>query len=178
MLNITTWSELAASTFRAAEGRKMPLVHTAGCGEPGKTLLRSSPRDLFPSSREPEAMLAGLLLYLNCWDEAHNLAQDIPTADGSYWHAIVHRMEPDASNSGYWFRRVGRHAIFPELQRRAQAIAAEHPEAGYHAPKEWDPFRFIDDCERASTHPRSELEQVMLEIQHAEWELLIAWCQG
>jgi hypothetical protein len=108
----------------------MPLVRSAQTGEAGKKLLRFSPRELFPGSREPDSMLAGLLLYLNCWDDAHNIAQDIPTADGSYWHAIVHRMEPDAANSGYWFRRVGRHAIFPDLQTRAQAIAKQYPQSG------------------------------------------------
>ena len=156
----------------------MPLVQTAGCGEPGKTLLRSSPRDLFPSSREPDAVLAGLLLYLNCWDEAHNIAQNMPTADGSYWHAIVHRMEPDASNSAYWFRRVGRHAIFPELQAQAQAIARNHPQANYIAPAEWDAFRFIDYCELARTRPGSEVEQTAMAIQQAEWELLMQWCHA
>ena len=97
-------------------------------------LLVSSPRDLFPSSRAPDTSFAGLLLYLSCWDEAHNVAQDIPTADGSYWHAIIHRMEPDAANSGYWFRRVGRHAIFPDLHMRAEIIARQRPEAGYNTP--------------------------------------------
>jgi hypothetical protein len=156
----------------------MPLVRSAQTGEAGKKLLRFSPRELFPGSREPDSMLAGLLLYLNCWDDAHNIAQDIPTADGSYWHAIVHRMEPDAANSGYWFRRVGRHAIFPDLQTRAQAIAKQYPQSGFTAADPWDAFRFIEYCGTANARPRSECEQAALEIQQAEWELLMQWCHG
>lgn len=178
MFDTSNWGELAVNSFQAARGRRMPLVRTAGSDEAGKALLVSSPRDLFPGSREPDAMLAGLLLYLNCWDEAHNVAQDIPTADGSYWHAIIHRMEPDASNAAYWFRRVGRHAVFPELQARAQASAAQHPQAGFSTPEAWDPFRFVEYCERANGDPGSESEQAALEIQQAEWELLMQWCHG
>jgi hypothetical protein len=156
----------------------MPLVRDGACGDSAKSLLVRSPRELFPSSRAPDASLAGLLLYLSCWEEAHNIAQEIPTADGSYWHAIVHRMEPDAANSSYWFRRVGRHAIFPDLHVQAQAIAARYPEAGYKAPREWDPFRFIEYCELARGRPGSEAERVAIEIQQVEWELLMQWCQG
>jgi hypothetical protein len=178
MLHTTGWSERAVKAFLSAEGRRMPLVRAASCGDSDKSLLLSSPRDLFPSSRAPDASLAGLLLYLNCWEEAHNIAQDIPTPEGSYWHAVIHRMEPDAGNSGYWFRHVGRHAIFPDLQMRAEAIARQHPEAGYQSSAEWDPFRFIDFCERANAQPGSENEQAAIEIQQAEWELLMQWCHG
>ena len=76
--------------------------------------------------------MAGLYLYLSCWDEAHTVAQAIETAEGSYWHAIVHRQEPDVSNSAYWFRRVGEHPIFPGLRERAAA-------AGMDVGARWDP---------------------------------------
>jgi hypothetical protein len=178
MFETTGWSVSAAHAFRQAKGKGMPLVRTAGCSDSGKELLRSLPRDLFPSSHAPNASLAGLLLYLGCWEEAHNIAQDIPTAEGSYWHAIIHRMEPDAGNSGYWFRRVGRHAIFPDLQAQVQAIARQHPAAGYGASGDWDPFRFIDFCEQANAQPGSESERAAIEIQQAEWELLMRWCHG
>lgn len=151
---------------------------SVSAADAGKKLSRVSPRDLFPSSGAPDALLAGLLLYLGCWEEAHTIAQDIPTVEGSYWHAIIHRMEPDAGNSGYWFRRVGRHAIFPDLRAQAIAIAAKRPEAGYSALGDWDPFCFIDFCEQANAHPGSEREQAALEIQQVEWELLMRWCHG
>jgi len=178
MLDTTGWSVRAVKAFLNAEGRRLPLVRASACSESDKDLLNASPPELFPSSRAPDASFAGLMLYLNCWEEAHNIAQEIPTVDGSYWHAIVHRMEPDASNAGYWFRRVGRHAIFPDLQARAQAVAARHSEAGYIVPSEWDPFRFIDFCAEANARPGSKSELAALEIQQAEWELLMRWCHG
>jgi hypothetical protein len=178
MLNTNGWSERASSAVAAADGRQMPLVRSGKCSESGKALLLTSPHELFPSSRAPDAVLAGLLLYLDCWDDAHTIAQEIPTADGSYWHAIIHRMEPDAGNSGYWFRHMGRHTIFPELQKRAQTIARRNTRASFAVPPEWNPFQFIEFCERAAERPGSENEQVALEIQQAEWELLMQWCHG
>ena len=57
----------------------------------------------FPRARVPEAALSGLYLYFSCWDEAHVIAQDLSSAEGSFWHGIVHRQEPDAENASYWF---------------------------------------------------------------------------
>ena len=43
------------------------------------------------------------------WDPAHEIVQqyeDDPTA--SWIHAVLHKMEGDLSNSGYWYRRASR----------------------------------------------------------------------
>ena len=63
--------------------------------------------DLFPHSRSPLGALAGLYLRSGAWHEAHEIAQDLDTPEGSYWHALVHRAEPDEWNASYWLRRVG-----------------------------------------------------------------------
>ncbi len=85
----------------------------------------------------PKLLASGLYVYLSCFDEAHTTAQDIETQEGSYWHAIVHRLEPDAGNAAYWFRQVGKHPIFPALAR-----AAGHAGA-------WDPLAFVTVCDEA-----------------------------
>ena len=36
------------------------------------------------------ACLAGLWLYHDFLDESHTISQDLPTAEGSYWHARLH----------------------------------------------------------------------------------------
>jgi hypothetical protein len=138
---------------------KMPLVHGGAAA--------SSVRDEIRAAKVPEAARAGLYLRAGFWNEAHEIAQAIENADGSYWHAIVHRQEPDAGNAGYWFRRVGKHPIFDELGRRAAEI---EPALG----GSWDPYRFIEYCERAA----GESERRAIEIQQLEWELLFQHCMG
>ena len=150
--------------------RLMPLAHgTCSSPEAYQILKTSGPRELFPSSRAPEAAMAGVWLYFSCLDESHTLSQSIETADGSFWHGIMHRQEPDAGNSGYWFRRVGRHAIFPALRDAAHAF-------GYSCGTAWDPLGFIDDCEQARRQPGSDRELLMQRVQLVEWQLLFDHC--
>lgn len=114
----------------------------------------------------PETLRAGLYLYFGCWKDAHEIAQAINTREGSYWHAIVHRQEPDAGNASYWFRQVGDHPIFAELG----AIGIER------ALVPWNPFSFIEYCERARQQPGSTMERHALELQRTEWQLLFDYC--
>src|SRR4051794_29799649 len=65
---------------------------------------------------------AGLWLAFDFLDEAHAISQDLHTSEGSYWHALVHRREPDAANSKYWWRRVGHHAVFARLGEEAARL--------------------------------------------------------
>ena len=150
--------------------RPMPL---AGGGAPPQghwnCFSRLTLGNCFPGSRAPEAAMAGLYLYFSCWDEAHTIAQGIETAEGSYWHAIVHRQEPDAGNSAYWFRRVGAHPVFPALRDRASTVGSD-------VGPRWDAVAFIEFCERARSEPGSEMERKALEVQLAEWQLLFDFC--
>jgi hypothetical protein len=125
--------------------------------------------EVFGGARAPEAALAGLFLYFSCWEDAHGVAQNVQSTEGSYWHAIVHRQEPDAWNSGYWFRQVRRHPIFPALRAAAAGIGVEFG-------KEWDPIAFIGFCEQARCQAGSDTERQALEVQRAEWQLLFDYC--
>lgn len=42
------------------------------------------------------------------WSKAHDVAQEIHTAEGSWIHAYLHRKEGDEWNAGYWYRKAGR----------------------------------------------------------------------
>ena len=42
------------------------------------------------------------------WPAAHLIAQKYDDDVASWIHAVVHRMEGDLANAGYWYRRIGR----------------------------------------------------------------------
>jgi hypothetical protein len=99
------------------------------------------------------ACLAGLWLYHDFLDESHAVSQDLPSPEGSFWHAVMHRREPDPSNSKYWWRRVGSHPVLVE----------------------WDPFAFVDACEK-HRGTGSATEETLKQQQLREWQLLFDWC--
>jgi hypothetical protein len=37
------------------------------------------------------------------WHRAHNIAQEVSSADGAWVHAYLHRKEGDEGNAGYWY---------------------------------------------------------------------------
>lgn len=125
------------------------------------------------SKDDAACLLAGLWLFYDFFEASHTIAQGIKSESGSYWHAIQHRMEPDASNSRYWFSRVGEHPVFADLARDALEIAANHPQAN---PKDlplngkaWDPDAFVRCCTRRLD---AATEKLLLAIQQRECLLL------
>jgi hypothetical protein len=157
--------------------RLIPLV-SGKCSPEGAAALLAQQiaSDLFPRASEPDASLAGLWTYFSCFNQAHETAQEIPTPEGSFWHAILHRQEPDPGNAAYWFRHLGSHSIFPALAEAAAGISASYPAAAFRSSSSWDPFYFIDFCGRARGTPGRDAEQAALEIQRAEWQLLFDHC--
>jgi hypothetical protein len=156
--------------------RELPLTKIAKyTSEDAAAIQSMNPNLLFPGARAPEAAVSGLLLLAGCWDESHQISQDISSPEGSYWHAIAHRIEPDASNAGYWFRRVGDHPIFAELRRRSSEIL-QRSGAPWVLKPAWDPFVFIEWCDQARRAPGTKKERAALEMQRAEWDLLFEWC--
>lgn len=157
--------------------RLMPLAGGACSSPEAAARLRSArPSELFPGARAPEAALSGLWLYFSCLEESHRLSQQIDTTEGSFWHGIMHRQEPDADNAAYWFRRTGRHPVFEPLRQEAARILEAFPEVAFRPGPVWDPFAFIDFCEQARRRPGSKEEEAARLIQRAEWQLLFDYC--
>ena len=138
-------------------------------------LMSTPPERLFASARDAKAALAGLLLLYGHWDLSHQVSQDIESREGSYWHAIAHRIEPDSSNAQYWFRRVGEHPIFGSIYDDAKTLLAS-ANIGWRLKGSWDPFLFIAWCDEARKHPGSEEHRLAGEIQRVECDRLFSWC--
>lgn len=126
------------------------------------------------SRNDAEACLAALWLHHDFQDEAHAIAQSIETKEGSYWHGILHRREPDYANATYWFRQVGRHPIFDPLRIAAEELKADSA-TQLAIPSPWDPFWFINYCEECAAN-RGTGERLARLIQQREWELLFEYC--
>ena len=118
---------------------------------------------------------SGLLLRGDFQEESHTLSQTISSAEGSYWHAIMHRLEPDYSNSKYWFNRVGTHPVFEQLGARVSSVANEELLAEFSSPS-WDPFRFTYTCEAAVSGRLGQYRNELEQLQELEFDLLFAHC--
>jgi hypothetical protein len=133
------------------------------------------------------ALAAGVWQMNGFLDRSHELAQSVEGQGqkraGDYWHAIMHRREPDYSNAKYWCRRVGQHAIHDFLARDADDVLSgcKSPEAprwlsaltgkGGH---KWDAFAFVDLCEQLAVDEDAELLLATRQIQLIEIVLLLS----
>lgn len=155
-----------------------------GPGEPVRVLegeLKRLPETAFEGQKivdqsMADACVSGAWLFNDFLETSHTISQGIETPTGSYWHAIMHRREPDASNAKYWFRRVGDHPVYPTLAVQAgELIRSVGEEAGKAAAllsaSEWDPDRFVDLCEQVRGRGGAA-ERLCEQIQRLEWEIL------
>jgi hypothetical protein len=96
------------------------------------TLLAMTVEELEASvaGAEPPAGIGALVEALwwdarGDWSRAHQIAQDVNTAEGAWVHGYLHRKEGDEANAGYWYGQAGRpHARGP-LEAEWRAIAEE-----------------------------------------------------
>src|SRR5262249_34814253 len=118
-------------------------------------------------------------LYHDFLDESHAISQTLKSGSGACWHGLMHRREPDFSNSKYWFERVGSHPVFHPLAADAAHLAAgdePHPSTRFlTTQRAWEPDAFIDLCE-ACLAGRAPAELLCRGIQQREWEHLFDFC--
>jgi hypothetical protein len=100
------------------------------------------------------------------------------TPEAEYWHAIVHRREPDSSNAKYWFRQVGPHPVMDQLLSilsgpggPEKTIIQRFTKSG-----KWDPFTYVDACMAFQEGGGKELLPILLDIQQKEFTSLLDFC--
>ena len=69
-------------------------------------LLESAENDTHPPDGLTSEQLALWHTKADNWETAHNIAQEIHNTNGSWIHALLHLIEGDVGNAGYWFRQA------------------------------------------------------------------------
>lgn len=59
------------------------------------------------------------------WDQAHKIAQDDASVDGSWVHAYLHRVEGDPGNAGYWYHQANKPVATDSVETEWERIAGE-----------------------------------------------------
>jgi hypothetical protein len=173
--NLSVQSQLAKLTEQDI------LAHQPGCPEAAR------------------ACLAGLWLLHGFLEQSHSISQSLSTREGSYWHGIMHRREPDYENAKYWFRRVGNHPVLERLAQEVlrlqeepllrerlgeQAVAPGRASSQVRdtvariVPRgQFDPFAFVDLCrEVARANAPAVLRALCQHVAWLEWQLLFDYC--
>lgn len=76
---------------------------------------------------QPPRDLSGSLVALwwdakGQWNKAHETAQEIHNAEGSWVHAYLHRKEGDEGNASYWYSRAGKRKSSLSLEEEWEEI--------------------------------------------------------
>jgi hypothetical protein len=71
------------------------------------------------------------LLKAGDWEAAHHIVQDDVSSLGAWAHGIVHILEGDMANAGYWYRRADRplpakDGAGTEMEALAAALEGPH----------------------------------------------------
>ena len=135
--------------------------------------------DLSNHSNEARGCIkAGLLEWNDDIHASHDICQDIYSKTGSYWHGIMHRREPDYGNAKYWYYKFPEYPTFDQLLSFAlnqddvgdEEIISFKESLG----SSWDPFNFIDLCNKAECAKNDNLSAFCEAIQKEEIILLLS----
>jgi hypothetical protein len=162
--------------FPAPEGLPVAIRPPRGSDELLK-ILEDFDWHSLSKTRSGDVFRAGALWLHGFLDQSHAVSQKIDSPEGSYWHALMHRSEGDFSNSKYWYRRVGRHPIFPELLAagRQFGTGSQSAVSDLLRSSNWDPFRFVDILEHVAAH-RDDDASLLQALAREEYSLLMGYC--
>jgi hypothetical protein len=159
------------------------VPRAAGSTEAADLLHTLTPADLLEKPMVNADAAAGLLSGLWLWhdylDESHTISQQLENADGSYWHAIMHRREGDFGNAKYWYARCRDHVVGNSIAANAGPIIARSP-----ADKAllrlthngWQPAAFVDFVQSVHESPSDPRYEVAVALQQLEWRMMFDYC--
>ena len=164
------------------------LVRGAQSAKAGAALRGMTVKDLLGSAkndRAARAVLAGVWAAADGFEEAHGIAQEIEGEWGDWWHAILHRREPDYPNAMYWYRKVrAPAAVWSDLGQRALAVLGPPPPPGLESLADslqksghWEPGPYVRLCEQAQAGTLTPAATAMLvALQRLEWRTWLDHC--
>jgi hypothetical protein len=132
-----------------------------------------------------QSVLIGGWVAADGFERAHDVAQKLEGEWGDWWHAILHRREPDPSNAMYWYRRVkAPAAVWADLGKRAIEMLGLQPpvdlkplvkalkEAGH-----WTPEPFVRAVERGQAGKLpADAVAALVALQRLEWRVWLDEC--
>ncbi len=148
----------------------------------GKKAVEALTKRDMKDAKDPKSLplvQGALFLCFDCWKEAHEIADSHEgTAAGHWLHAIVHRREPDAGNSKYWYAKVKTPAkVYEAIGNGVLALLKQQPVAELgplvqkmEKSKTWEPETFVDLCDKfREEDPQSPVYQTLARVQELEW---------
>jgi len=122
---------------------------------------------------------AGALWLHGFLDECHQIVQKDPSAEASYWHALMHRSEGDFDNSMYWFRKVGKHPAYGALRQEVEKLESASKSSqevlrSLLQDAQWNPQRLVDLCQAAWDGHFKDLD-LLQRVTAAEYNLLMGF---
>ena len=174
----------AAAIANPGDAYARLVVRGDGWPQAKPMLAQLRPQDLLTSPvrslDDARAMLAALWLWHDWLDDSHAISQSLYNADGSFWHAIMHRREGDFSNAKYWYARCRHHPVLGQIPLLARATMGEAAvsTAPLHnlVADSWDPDAFVDVVEAVHRMPGDPLHDAASRLQQVEWRALFDYC--
>jgi hypothetical protein len=85
--------------------------------------FKSSLEDGVPPRETIPALAALWWIKKGDWDRAHEIVMSDDSRDAAWVHALLHRIEGDESNAGYWYRQAQKPAANGSTDAEWEAIA-------------------------------------------------------
>lgn len=127
---------------------------------------------LVKNKKYGQLCLAGLMFAQDYIWEGHEIVQDYPDLEASWWHAFMHRMEGDYGNASYWYRRVGDPVEYSEFYKLLSELSLEGEVCVIQDSSVWDPFEFNGLIDRY----RASSESALMQVHLLEFKYLFGLC--